>query len=64
MRVRIDEELCEGNGLCQQAAPTVFRVGEDDRARLLIERPPDDLRAQVELAVRRCPRQALSIVND
>jgi len=64
MRMRIDEELCEGNGLCQQAAPTVFRVGEDDRARLLIERPPDDLRAQVELAVRRCPRQALSIVND
>ena len=64
MRIRIDEELCEGNALCQKAAPTVFTVGDDDRAHLLVEVPPDGLRAEVELAVRRCPRQALSIEED
>ena len=64
MRVIIDETLCEGNAECMKAAPEVFVVGDDDRARLLIERPPEALRARVELAVRRCPRQALSIRDD
>ena len=64
MQVRIDLELCEGNGVCQQAAPAVFAVGDDDRAHLLIAKPPETMRAQVELAVRRCPRQALAIQDD
>ena len=33
----------------------------DDRAHLLLERPPDALRAGVETAVRRCPRQAIAL---
>jgi ferredoxin len=64
MRVVIDDDRCEGNALCMKAAPEVFEVGDDDQARLLIERPPEDLRAQVEAAVRRCPRQAIAIVED
>ena len=61
MRVVIDEMLCEGNAECMKAAPEVFVVGDDDRARLLVDRPPEALRARVEAAVRRCPRQALAI---
>ena len=61
MRVVIDQDLCEGNAECMKLAPEVFVVGDDDRARLLIEHPPESLRAKVEAAVRRCPRQALSL---
>jgi ferredoxin len=61
MRVVIDEMLCEGNGECMKAAPEVFVVGDDDRARLLVERPPESLRARIETAVRRCPRQAIAL---
>ena len=61
MRVVIDETLCEGNAECMKIAPEVFVVGDDDRARLLVERPPESLRAKVETAVRRCPRQAIAI---
>jgi len=64
MRVLIDDTLCEGNAECMKAAPEVFVVGDDDRARLLIEQPPAALRARIETAVRRCPRQALSIRDD
>ncbi len=60
----IDETLCEGNAECMKAAPEVFVVGDDDRARLLVERPPEALRARVETAVRRCPRQALTLRED
>jgi ferredoxin len=61
MKIRIDYDLCEGNAVCMKVAPEVFKVGDDDRAQLLMKEPGEDLRAKVEAAVRRCPRQALSI---
>jgi ferredoxin len=64
MRIAVDHQLCEGNGECMKLAPEVFVVGDDDRAHLLLERPGDALRAKVEAAVRRCPRQALSLRDD
>jgi ferredoxin len=64
MRVIVDLEACEGNALCAGIAREVFVVGDDDRVRLLLERPPEALRAKVELAIRRCPRQALSLAED
>ena len=64
MRIRIDYDLCEGNAVCMKVCPEVFEVGDDDRARLRTKTPSEDLRAKVEAAVRRCPRQALSIEAD
>ena len=64
MKVKIDYDLCEGNAVCMKVAPEVFIVGEDDRARLLLKEPGEDLRSKVEAAVRRCPRQALSVVDE
>jgi ferredoxin len=61
MRVVVDAELCEGNAVCANVAPEVFVVGEDDLAKVKLEAIPDALRAKVELAVRRCPRQALAL---
>jgi ferredoxin len=64
MRVVVDLELCEGNAVCSNVAPEVFVVGDDDRAHLLIEQPPESLREQVLTAIRRCPRQALALEDD
>jgi ferredoxin len=64
MRVIIDPGLCEGNGVCEQVSPEVFRVGDDDRARALIEHPAEHFRAVVESAVRRCPRRAIRTLED
>jgi ferredoxin len=61
MKVTVNYDLCEGNAVCSKVAPEVFEVGDDDRARLKIKEPGEDLRAKVEAAVRRCPRQALAI---
>ncbi len=61
MKIVIDYELCEGNAVCMKLAPEVFVVGDDDRAHLVNANPGEELRAKVEAAVRRCPRQALSI---
>jgi ferredoxin len=64
MRVTVDPDLCEGNGLCAKVAPEVFELGDDDKAQVLIERPGEGLRARVEAAVRRCPRQAIRLVEE
>ena len=64
MRVRVDYDLCESNAVCVRLVPEVFEVSDDDRLRLKQERPPDALRARLEQAVRRCPKQALSIVDE
>lgn len=64
MRITIDYDLCEGNAECMKAAPEVFVVGDDDRARLLVEHPGEDMRSKVEKAVRRCPRQAIALIED
>ena len=64
MKIRIDYDLCEGNAVCMKVAPEVFMVGDDDRAHLINESPGEDLRGKLDAAVRRCPRQALSIVNE
>ena len=61
MRVVVDFDLCESNAVCMSIAPEVFEVRDDNFLYILQEEPPEELRPKVEEAVRRCPRQAISI---
>ena len=63
MRVIVDYTLCESNAVCMRLVPEVFEVRDDDRLYLKTERPPE-ARARVDEAVRRCPKQALSLAGD
>ncbi|MGQ0803870.1 MAG: ferredoxin [Actinomycetota bacterium] len=61
MRVVVDYDLCESNAVCMGIAPEIFEVRDDDNLYLLQEEPDESLRPKVEEAVRRCPKQAISI---
>lgn len=61
MRVNVDYDLCESNGICAGLLPSVFDLRDDDNLYLLQEEPAEELRPQLELAVQRCPRQALRL---
>lgn len=61
MKVTVDYDLCESNAVCMGIAPEVFEVRDDDLLYILQENPPEELRARVEEAVRRCPKQALTL---
>jgi ferredoxin len=63
MEISIDRDLCESNGICAGLLPAVFDLGDDDVLTVLQPNPPEDLRDQVELAVVRCPRQAISLAG-
>ena len=64
MRVIVDYDVCESNALCMAAAPEVFEVRDDDNLYVLDETPGEELRAKVEEAVRRCPKQAITIAEE
>ena len=64
MKVVVDFDLCEANAVCMDTAPEIFRVEEDDTLTILQESPPESQREKVENAVRLCPKQAISIVED
>jgi ferredoxin len=64
MKIVIDYDLCEANAVCMDVCPECFRVEEDDTLTVLVESPPENLRAKVEEAVRLCPRQAISLAQD
>ncbi len=61
MKINVNYDLCEANAICMAVAPEVFEVRDDDNLYLLTEDPSEDLRPKIEEAVRRCPKQALSI---
>ena len=61
MKIVIDYDLCEANAVCMGVCPECFRVEEDDTLTVLVESPPESLRAKVEEAIRLCPRQAITL---
>jgi len=61
VRVVVDWDLCESNGLCMAAAPEVFELQDDDTLMILRETPDEALRSKVVDAVRACPKQAISL---
>jgi ferredoxin len=64
MRVVVDFDVCESNAICMRTAPEVFLVDDNDELQILQENPPEELRAKVEAAVRGCPKQAITLVED
>jgi ferredoxin len=63
MKVHVDRDFCESNGICVQAAPEVFALDDDDQLEILQDQPDEALREHVEAAVRRCPKQALTLID-
>jgi len=64
VKVIVDRDLCESNGVCEGLVPSVFRINNDDELEILEEHPDESLRAKVQDAVRSCPKQALSLQED
>ena len=62
MRVRVDRDVCESNGVCVRLVPEVFALDDDDRLHVA-EAPSQALRSRLEEAVRRCPKQALKLID-
>lgn len=63
-RIVVNWDLCETNEVCCGIAPGYFQIGDDDLMQVVREDvAPEDVEA-VERAVRRCPKAAISLVEE
>lgn len=62
MKIHVNRDLCDGNGVCMGIAPEVFDL-DDDLILHLIEPIPDDpdVQARVRQSVTSCPVLALTV---
>jgi ferredoxin len=63
VRVNVDFDRCDSNGLCADLAPEVFRVDDDDLLDVRTDRPEEALWPAVEAAARACPKLAITFVE-
>jgi ferredoxin len=61
MKIYVDRMKCEANGICEELAPSVFALDENDELQILTTEVPDHVVTDVETAVNDCPKQALSL---
>ncbi len=64
MQIDVDYDRCEGHGMCEEAAPSIFRLDDEGELILLLETVPPELERQANEAVRVCPVAALSVRSD
>lgn len=63
MKIVIDWDLCESNGLCEAMAPEVFELDDDDYLQVKTEETTPSNIDAVKRAVAACPRAAISLTD-
>jgi len=61
MRVTVDRDLCEANGVCAGLVPDVFDLDDDDYLHIRAAEVPESETAMVRQAVAACPKTALRL---
>ncbi len=61
MKVRVDHNLCIGDGLCEAVCPEVFEMREDNLAWVINEEPDVPLHDTVREAEEGCPVTAIIV---
>jgi ferredoxin len=59
--LRVDTDLCDGNGLCAKVAPTLLAMSEEDELTIVKSMIEPHEREQATAAIRVCPKAALSL---
>ena len=63
MKPIIDEDLCIGDGVCEDLCPHVFQIGDDGFAHVIDENPGEEEYGCVRDAEAACPTSAISITE-
>lgn len=63
MKVRVDEGVCAGFGVCLGISPEMFELHEDGYAIVRLAEAPPELEDKMRQAVDQCPSGAISIIE-
>ncbi|MEV6068847.1 ferredoxin [Nocardia sp. NPDC052001] len=62
MKVTVDLDQCEANGICVGIAPDVFELDDDDVLHIVGAEVPAGDEEDVRTAVAQCPKAALKLL--
>ncbi|WP_341721237.1 ferredoxin [Micromonospora sp. FIMYZ51] len=63
MRVVVEVDRCESNGVCAALAPSLFALDDEEQLHVLVSRPEPSQWAAAEAAARSCPKAAISLID-
>jgi len=64
VKVRVDEDLCTGCGLCEDTCPEVFEVDlDEDVAKVIVDEVPEEYEDDCQEAVDGCPVECIEVVG-
>ncbi|MGJ3507972.1 ferredoxin [Enemella sp. A6] len=63
MKIVVDFEQCDSNGLCCEQAPELFRLDDNDFLEVLNENPTPDQTDAAERVAQACPKAAIELVD-
>ena len=61
MKVHVDPEICEAQGVCVRTCAQVFELDDEDNLSILTDTVPPQHHEAIRRAVARCPTQALTL---
>lgn len=64
MRIDVDFDLCEANGVCVGMAPDVFELDSHEHLVVLTDDVPAQRRQELSEIVGSCPRSALVLTDE
>ena len=65
MKVRVDDETCQGHGRCYATAPELFEADDLGNGHEIGDGSvPADLEHKARVAVANCPEEAITIVGE
>lgn len=63
MKPTVDQDLCIGDGICEDLCADVFELRDDGLAYVVNEDPPENLWPSVKEAVDECPTDAIILAD-
>ena len=62
MKIIVDRDLCDGNGVCMGIVPEVYDIDDDQHLHIVEDIPDDpDTAARVRNSITACPELALTL---
>lgn len=63
MKVTIDESACTGCGVCSEACPEVFKLGDDNIAKVIVDEVPAGKEDAVRECAANCPVTCINVIE-